>query len=72
MEKVLGKRDQNSPEREKEKQRTHAILKRPRVPFLEGCRSIESFTQLNKIDEGAYGVVFRAQDKISKEIVAIK
>jgi len=40
--------------------------------LLEGCRSIECYQHLNKIDEGAYGVVFRAMDKASEEIVAIK
>ena len=40
--------------------------------MLEGCRSIESFEHLNKIDEGAYGVVYRARDKTSGEVVAIK
>ncbi len=47
-------------------------MKRPRVPLLEGCRSIESYEHLNKIDEGAYGVVYRARDKRTDEIVAIK
>jgi cell division cycle 2-like len=48
------------------------VIKRPRVALLEGCRSIENFEHLNKIDEGAYGIVFRAKDKQSDEIVAIK
>jgi cell division cycle 2-like len=47
-------------------------MKRPRVSLLEGCRSIENFEYLNKIDEGAYGVVYRARDKTNNEIVAIK
>lgn len=46
--------------------------KRPRVPLLEGCRSVECYEHLNKIDEGAYGVVYRARDKQTDEIVAIK
>ena len=40
--------------------------------MLEGCRSVETFEYLNKIDEGAYGVVYRAKDKKTGEIVAIK
>ena len=48
------------------------MLKRPRVALLEGCRSIEGFEYLNKIDEGAYGVVYRARDKHSGDVVAIK
>ena len=42
------------------------------MALLEGCRSIESFEHLNKIDEGAYGVVYRARDKTSGEVIAIK
>lgn len=42
------------------------------MALLEGCRSVESFEYLNKIDEGAYGVVYRAREKLSNEIVAIK
>lgn len=48
------------------------FYKRPRIPLLEGCRSIECFEYLNKIDEGAYGVVYRAQDKASGDVFAIK
>lgn len=33
------------------------------MPLLDGCRSIETYEYLNKIDEGAYGVVYRAKDK---------
>ena len=36
------------------------------------CRSVFDFEQLNKIDEGTYGVVFRARDKRSGKIYALK
>jgi cell division cycle 2-like protein len=39
---------------------------------LYGCRSVEEFECLNKIEEGAYGVVYRAKDKKTEEIVALK
>jgi cell division cycle 2-like len=42
------------------------------VALLEGCRSIECYENLNKTDEGAYGVVFRVKDRGTGEIVAIK
>lgn len=45
---------------------------RKRVALLEGCRSIEEFEHLNVIDEGSYGVVYRAKDKTTGEIYAIK
>ena len=39
---------------------------------LEGCRSVDCFEKLNHIDEGSYGVVYRARDKKSGKIVALK
>lgn len=41
-------------------------------PGLQGCRSVEEFKCLNRIAEGTYGIVFRAQDKRTGEIVALK
>jgi hypothetical protein len=37
-----------------------------------GCRSIERFEKLNNIAEGAYGIVYRARDSETGDIVAIK
>ncbi|KAL1539270.1 cyclin-dependent kinase [Salvia divinorum] len=42
------------------------------VNMLQGCRRVDEFERLNKIDEGTYGVVFRARDKKTGEIVALK
>ncbi|CAI0381085.1 unnamed protein product [Linum tenue] len=42
------------------------------VNMLRGCRSVDDFERLNRIDEGTYGVVFRAKDSKSGEIVALK
>ena len=33
------------------------------LPALMGCRNVESYEWLNKIEEGTYGVVHRAKDK---------
>lgn len=41
-------------------------------PAIQGCRSVDEFERLNKIEEGTYGVVYRAEDKRSGEIVALK
>ncbi|XP_067613508.1 serine/threonine-protein kinase PITSLRE isoform X2 [Eurosta solidaginis] len=41
-------------------------------PGIQGCRSVEEFQCLNRIEEGTYGVVYRAKDKRTSEIVALK
>ncbi|CAF3626480.1 unnamed protein product [Rotaria sordida] len=41
-------------------------------PAIQGCRRVDEYLCLNRIEEGAYGVVFRAKDKKSGEIVALK
>lgn len=35
----------------------------PYLPAIQGCRSVEEFQWLNRIEEGTYGVVYRAKDK---------
>ncbi|XP_077292009.1 cyclin dependent kinase 11B pitslre isoform X2 [Arctopsyche grandis] len=44
----------------------------PYYPALQGCRSVEEFQCLNRIEEGTFGVVYRARDKTTDEIVALK
>ncbi|XP_076815483.1 uncharacterized protein LOC143461600 isoform X2 [Clavelina lepadiformis] len=50
--------------------------KGPELPFyypaLQGCRSVDEFQCLNRIEEGTYGVVYRAKDKKTDEVVALK
>ncbi|XP_047977926.1 cyclin-dependent kinase G-2-like isoform X2 [Salvia hispanica] len=67
----------NEPESESEDYPDSPILTDPaqppqRINMLQGCRSVDEFERLNKIDEGTYGVVFRAKDKKTGEIVALK
>ena len=35
----------------------------PYFPAIQGCRNVEEFSCLNRIEEGTYGVVYRARDK---------
>ena len=35
----------------------------PYQPAIQGCRIVEEFSCLNRIEEGTYGVVYRAKDK---------
>ncbi|KAM4015739.1 cyclin-dependent kinase 11B-like isoform 3-T3 [Anomaloglossus baeobatrachus] len=54
---------------------THVELKQelPKyLPALQGCRSVEEFQCLNRVEEGTYGVVYRAKDKKTDEIFALK
>ncbi|KAL7301501.1 hypothetical protein TKK_0005937 [Trichogramma kaykai] len=44
----------------------------PYLPAIQGCRSVEEYKCLNRIAEGTYGVVYRAEDRRTKEIVALK
>uniref|UniRef100_A0A0C9RYV4 cyclin-dependent kinase n=1 Tax=Wollemia nobilis TaxID=56998 RepID=A0A0C9RYV4_9CONI len=48
------------------------VLSSRRIDMLQGCRSVDEFERLNKISEGTYGIVYRARDKKTGEIVALK
>lgn len=55
------------------------LIEKPAVPrgrstnMLQGCRSVDEYTRLEgMLGEGTYGVVYRARDNITGEIVAIK
>lgn len=42
-------------------------------PLLHGCRSVyDSYERLEHLDEGTYGVVWKARDNSTGEIVALK
>lgn len=47
-------------------------VKLPKPPIFGPCRSVSEFEKLNRIGEGTYGVVYRARDTKSGEIVALK
>ena len=51
---------------------TQLSLLPPYLPSVHGCRSVIEFSCLNRIEEGTYGVVYRARDKKTQEIVALK
>lgn len=58
---------------------THLISFKTGEPFpipdhdrLGLCRSVSEFEKLNRIGEGTYGIVYRARDKKSDKIVALK
>ncbi|KAA3679826.1 cell division cycle 2-like [Paragonimus westermani] len=53
--------------------RTSRVPSKPfYFPSIQGCRSVEEFECLNRIEEGTYGVVYRARDRKINEIVALK
>ena len=47
-------------------------LETPQMPYMGNARSVCEFWKLNRVGEGTYGVVYRAQDTVSNEIVALK
>jgi cell division cycle 2-like len=52
----------------------HSIYVPPRThhPPILPSRSVYCYERLNQIEEGSYGVVFRAKDKQTGDIVALK
>lgn len=51
---------------------SHKTMELPYHSIYGNCRNITEFDKLNRVGEGSYGVVYRARDLHSKEIVAIK
>ena len=51
---------------------TGKVIKLPQHEILGTCRSVSDFEKLNRIGEGTYGIVYRAKDLKSGEIVALK
>jgi cell division cycle 2-like len=45
---------------------------RSQHPSIRSARSVYSYERLNQIEEGSYGVVFRAREKATRDIVALK
>lgn len=56
------------------KPRTRSIYvpERTHHPAIQSSRSVYCYERLNQIEEGSYGVVFRARDKQTGDIVALK
>jgi len=52
--------------------RSYLTPARPAHPPLISCRSVYSYTRLNHIEEGTYGVVFRARCNDTGGIYALK
>lgn len=74
----LSNADNNQDDMDAENNREHqefevsSLLARRRINMLDSCRSVFEYERLNKINEGTYGVVYRARDKKTGEIVALK
>ena len=53
---------------------SHSVYVPPRAahPPITPSRSVYCYERLNSIEEGSYGVVFRARDKQTGDIVALK
>ncbi|KAM4722358.1 cyclin-dependent kinase 10 [Rhinophrynus dorsalis] len=65
------------PEPELEQIRLKSVKEEKFIFVPEGdrlgrCRSVKEFEKLNRIGEGTYGIVYRARDTRTNEIVALK
>ncbi|KAK2648110.1 hypothetical protein Ddye_015599 [Dipteronia dyeriana] len=49
-----------------------AVPSRRSMNMFNSCRCVFEYERLNKINEGTYGIVYRARDKLTGEIVALK
>lgn len=64
--------EKEGEEFELETQAKKLLAQKRRLNSLEGSRSIDNYEHIGKIDEGAYGVVYKARDIITGDLVAIK
>ncbi|WWC85398.1 uncharacterized protein L201_000261 [Kwoniella dendrophila CBS 6074] len=60
------------PNKSKKPSRSKYAPLRTSHPPLISCRSVFNYTRLNHIEEGTYGVVFRARCNETKQIYALK
>ena len=51
---------------------TGKVVPLPQHEILGVARSVSDFEKLNRVGEGTYGIVYRARDMKSDEIVALK
>jgi cell division cycle 2-like len=51
---------------------THQQQQHMSISMLNECRSVEHYEKLNRISEGTYGVVYRAKEKSTGKIYALK
>lgn len=67
-----------SPSPSQQQQPARAVLRPPprpaftQPPFLTACRHVDEYERLNRIEEGSYGIVYRARDRQTGDIVALK
>ncbi|KAE9547268.1 hypothetical protein FO519_009520 [Halicephalobus sp. NKZ332] len=72
-EEMKAKMDPRELQKIEERTQNYYISMLPKYfPGLRGCRSVAEYNCLNKIDEGTFGIVYRAQEKRTGEICALK
>ena len=42
------------------------------MTYITNCQSVNKYEKLNRIDEGSYGIVYKARNTETGEIVALK
>ncbi|VDK56213.1 unnamed protein product [Anisakis simplex] len=72
-EEKLAQYSPDTRERLEAEQQQRLIAKLPvYYPGISGCRNVAEFECLNRIEEGTFGVVYRAKEKKTDEVVALK
>ncbi|KAF7310646.1 Pkinase-domain-containing protein [Mycena chlorophos] len=64
--------DDDDDQRPAKRRATDGAYTRTKHPSITSARSVYCYERLNQIEEGSYGVVFRARDKQTGDIVALK
>jgi len=67
-----GQRGDDSGDEHGEPLITPRTLLNSTYNMLQECRSVDEFEKLNRISEGTYGVVYRAREKATGRLVALK
>lgn len=64
------KQEKQQLQQEQDEKRTKYPLHNP---LLQGCRSVyDTYERMDRVSEGAYGIVWKARDLATQEIVALK
>ncbi|KAI8107574.1 hypothetical protein M9435_002602 [Picochlorum sp. BPE23] len=71
-EEIEGGKEECIPESRTQEDSEEVVPFKHEVSMMKGCRSVERYEKLNRISEGTYGVVYRAKERETGRICALK